>query len=65
MVDDCTRFTYVIALSVETFIALGHFKSNKERQLCKHILIVKYNCHKNGLDKDKSFLSNYRTLSYM
>ena len=45
-------------------ILKGQFTSNKERQLCEHKLIVKYNCHINGLDKDKSFRSNYRTLSY-
>ena len=39
--------------------------SNKERQLCEQKLIVKYDCHINGLDNDKSFLSNYRTLSYI
>ena len=46
-------------------ILKGHFKSNKERQLCEQKLIVKYNCHINGLNKDKSFLSNYRSLSYI
>ena len=46
-------------------ILKGHFKSNKERQLWEHKLIDKYNCHINGLNKDKSFLSNYRTLSYI
>ena len=39
--------------------------SNKERQLCEQKLIVKYNYHINGLNKDKSFLSNYRKLSYI
>ena len=37
--------------------------SNNERQLCEKKLIVKYNCHINGLNKDKSFVSNYRTVS--
>ena len=38
---------------------------NKEIQLCEKKLIAKYNCHINGLNKDKSFLSNYRILSYI
>ena len=46
-------------------ILRGHLKSNKERQLCEQKLTVKYNCHINGLNKDKSFLSNYRTFSYI
>ena len=41
----------------------GHFKSNKERQICEKKLIVKYNCHIDGFNKDKSFYYNYRTLS--
>ena len=39
--------------------------SNKERQLSEQKVIVKYNCHINGLNKDKSFLSNYRTFSHL
>ena len=42
-----------------------HFRSNKDRELCEQKPIVKYNCHINGLDKDKSFFSNHRTLSYI
>ena len=46
-------------------ILIGHSKSNKERQPCEQKLIVKYNPHKHWLDRDKSFLSNYRTYSYI
>ena len=46
-------------------ILKGQFMSNKERQLCEQKLIVKYNYHINGLNKDKSFLRNYRKLSYI
>ena len=43
------------ANDIRCCILKGHFKSNKEGQLCEEKLIVKYNCHINGLDKDKSF----------
>ena len=46
-------------------ILKGHFRYDRERQLFEQKLIVKYNFHINSLDKDKSFLSNYRALSYI
>ena len=50
------------ANDLRSFVLKGNFKSNKEKQLFEQKLIVKYNCHKNGLDKDKSFFNNHGTL---
>ena len=49
------------ANDIRCCILRGYIKSNKERQLCEQKLIVKYI---NDLNKDKSFFSNFRTLSY-
>ena len=41
------------ANDIRSRILKGHFRSNKEIQLCEQKLIVKNNCLINGLNKDK------------
>ena len=53
------------ANDIRCCILKENYKSTKEIQLYEQKLIVKYNCHINGLNKHKSFLSNYHTRSYI